>query len=49
MNDMLVALMLSNIEAKKGLEELLSELVHRVLDLEKEVKTIKMTKGERPE
>jgi len=41
MNDMLVALMLSNIKSKKALEELLSELVHRILALEKELKTIK--------
>jgi hypothetical protein len=46
MNDLLVALMMSNMQAKKGLEELLSELVYRIIDLEKEVKRIKMTKGE---
>lgn len=34
MNDLLVALMLTQMEAKKGLEELLTELVHRVLALE---------------
>ena len=37
MNDMLVAVMLSNIEQKKTLEELLSEIVYRLLDLEKKV------------
>jgi type III secretory pathway lipoprotein EscJ len=41
MNDMLVVLMLANIEAKKGLEELLTELVHRVLEIEKELKDLK--------
>ena len=40
MNDLLVALMLTQMEAKKGLEELLSELTHRVLDLEKRVKKL---------
>lgn len=44
MNDMLVALMLANIEAKKGLEELLSELVYRVLEIEKELKELKEAK-----
>jgi hypothetical protein len=33
--------MLANIEAKKGLEELLTELVHRVLEIEKELKDLK--------
>ena len=41
MNDMIVALMLANIEAKKGLEELLTELVYRVLEIEKELKDLK--------
>lgn len=44
MNDMLVALMLANIEAKKGLEELLSELVYRVLEIEKKLKELKEAK-----
>lgn len=46
MNDLLVALMMSNMQAKKGLEELLSELVYRVIDLEKDIKRIKMAKGD---
>lgn len=37
MNDMLVAVMLSNIEQKKALENLLTEIVYRLLDLEKKV------------
>lgn len=40
MNDQLVALMLTQMEAKKVLEELLSELTHRLIALEKRVKEL---------
>lgn len=40
MNDLLVALMLTQMEAKKGLEELLTEMAHRILELESRVKKL---------
>ena len=47
MNDLLVALMLTQMEAKKGLEELLTELTHRVLALEKRVKKCELSDTEK--
>jgi len=42
MNDMLVAVMLTQMQSKKALEELLSELTHRLIDLEKKVKQLEL-------